>query len=211
MKFNLDLNSVKYIKINYKDVNGNICSTKAALKRIDDREILACRKFEDGIKVETPQNITLCVVCNDGLYQTKTVLKSVENDEPYTFFILETPAAIDYQQNREYFRVAVNYDCIFTTSSYYETRQLKAQTFDISANGISLIFPIHEISMEKAKLYITINNRDIEANLKFVRSEKVEKGYKFSFMFSKISTADQDFIAQTCIQKQLEQRRRSIY
>ena len=65
--------------------------------------------------------------------------------------------------------------------------------------------------MEKAKLYITINNRDIEANLKFVRSEKVEKGYKFSFMFSKISTADQDFIAQTCIQKQLEQRRRSIY
>ena len=211
MKFNLDLNSVKYIKIIYKDINGRLSSTKAALKSIDNREIMACRKFEDGIQAETPQNITLSIVCSDGLYQTKTVLKSIENDEPYTFFYLETPSTIDYQQNREYFRVSVDYDCIYSTSSYYETKQIKTRTFDISANGISLIFPVHEVSMENARLYLTIDNRDIEVNLKFVRSEKIDKGYKFSFMFSKISNADQDFIAQTCIQKQLEQRRRSIF
>lgn len=211
MKFNLDLNSVKYMKISYKDFNNNSCSTKVALKQINDREILACRKFENGLKLNTPQEVTLSIVCNDGLYKTKTVLKSVENDEPYTFFILETPSGIEYQQNREYFRVALDYECIYATSSYYETKQINVKTYDISANGISLIFPIHEISVEKARLYIKINDRDIEAQLKFVRSEKVDTGYKFSFMFSKISTQDQDFISQLCIKKQLEQRRRAIY
>lgn len=211
MKFNLDLNSVKYMKISYKDFNNNSCSTKVALKQINDREILACRRFENGLKLNTPQEVTLSIVCNDGLYKTKTVLKSVENDEPYTFFILETPSGIEYQQNREYFRVALDYECIYATSSYYETKQINVKTYDISANGISLIFPIHEISVEKARLYIKINDRDIEAQLKFVRSEKVDTGYKFSFMFSKISTQDQDFISQLCIKKQLEQRRRAIY
>ena len=211
MKFNIDLNSVKYIKINYKDSNENSCFTKAALKKVNDREILACRRFEDGLMVETPQEVTLSIVCNDGLYRTKTVLKSAENDEPYTFFILETPSGIEYQQNREYFRVALNYDCIYTTSSYYETKQIKVQTYDISANGISLIFPIHEVSVENAKLYLKINDREIETRLKFIRSEKSDDGYKFSFMFSKISVSDQDFISQLCIKKQLEQRRRFIY
>jgi len=211
MKFNLDLNSVKYIKISYKDLDGNSCSTKAALKQINDRETMACRRFEDGLKIETPQEVTLSIVCTDGLYRTKTILKSVENDEPYTFFILETPSGIEYQQNREYFRVALNYECVYATSSYYETKQMKVQTYDISANGVSLIFPIHEISVENAKLFLRINDKDIETKLKFVRSEKFDNGYKFSFMFSKISVHDQDYISQLCIKKQLEQRRRAIY
>ena len=210
MKFNLDLNSVKYIKILYQDAVGNPATAKVALKRVDNREILTCTKFEEGLEIPTPQEIILSIICNDGLYRTKTKLKSDENDEPYTFFILETPSGIEYQQNREYFRVAVKYDCTYSTSTYYETKQIKAQTYDISANGVSLIFPIHEISVNNANLCLKINDKEINTKLKFIRSEKCENGYKFSFMFSKISTSDQDYISQVCIKKQLEQRKYAI-
>lgn len=210
MKFNLDLNSVKYIKLLYMDSNSSPCTIKAALKQVSDKEMLACRKIENGLDIETPQDITLSIICNDGLYRTKTTLRSVENDEPYTFFILSPPQGLEYQQNREFFRVSVSYNCVYTTRSYYETKELKGETVDISANGVSILFPIHEISVENARVRISINNRLVETAVNFIRSEKVDNGYKFSFAFNKLSKTDQDFISQVCIQKQLEQRRNSI-
>ena len=84
MKFNLDLNNIKYIKIMFNEESG-FRSLKAAVKSINEREITANAKYEEDIEVKTPLEITLSVVCSDGLYCTRTVLKSFEKDEPYMF------------------------------------------------------------------------------------------------------------------------------
>ena len=210
MRFNFKLEEIKYIKIIYKDNNGTGCVTKAGIKKFDDREILACGKFENGLNIETPQEIVLSVVCNDGLYRTKTLLKSVENDEPYVFFILETPNGIDYDQNREYFRVPVKYNCIYKVKDNNEIREIAAITYDISANGISIITPNHFISENLSELIINIDGISINTKIKYIRSEKVNEGYRLSFSYVGISELDRDYISQVCIKKQLEQRRTAI-
>lgn len=207
MRFNFKLEEIKYIKIIYKDNNGTGCVTKAGIKKFDDREILACGKFENGLNIETPQEIVLSVVCNDGLYRTKTLLKSVENDEPYVFFILETPNGIEYEQNREYFRVPVKYNCIYKVKDNNEIREIAAITYDISANGISIITPNHFISENLSELIINIDGISINTKIKYIRSEKVNEGYRLSFSYVGISELDRDYISQVCIKKQLEQRR----
>lgn len=210
MKFNLNLEDIKYIKILYKNYNENPCTVKAAMKSVNEREIIACAKFDDGLKVETPQEVTLSVVCNDGLYRTKTKLKSVDNEDPYIFFALETPQGLEYQQNREYFRVPAQYSCVYTISTEDKIKEFKTHTLDISANGISIFMPVHEISNEESAIEIAFNDITIASRIKYVRSEKVEGGYKLSFTYTAISNLDRDFISQVCIKKQLEQKRNSI-
>ena len=209
MKFNLNLDDIKYIKILYKDINANPCTTKAAIKSVNQREIIACARFEDGLELETPQEIILSIVCKDGLYRTKTKLKSIDNAEPYIFFALETPQNVEYQQNREYFRVLAEYNCIYTITSENQIKKFTTHTYDISANGVSIVMPVHEISTDDADIEIDFNNIKIAAKIKYVRSEKLEDGYKLSFTYSGISNLDRDFISQVCIKKQLEQKRKS--
>lgn len=210
MRFNLNLEDIKYIKILYSDINGNPVSVKVAIKSVNEREILACGKFEDGLTINVPQEITLSFVCNDGLYRTKTKLKSIENDDPYTFFALETPQGLEYQQNREYFRVTAEYDCIYSIINDGKIREFPTRTFDISANGISIFLPMHIISQDDCEISILINGKKITAKIRFIRSEKVDSGYKLSFTYTKISEQDRDFISQVCIKKQLEERKKSI-
>ena len=105
MKFNLNLDNINYIKIVYKDRDENTCCTKAAIKNMSEREIFACAKFEEGLNIQTPQEISLSFVCENGLYRTNTTLKYLEKDAPYIFFGIKTPLGLEYQQNREYFRV----------------------------------------------------------------------------------------------------------
>lgn len=207
MKFKFDLEDIKYIKILYKDTDDNPATIKAAIKRIDEKEIFACSKFEEGLYIETPQEITLSIICGDGLYRTKTKLKSIENDEPYTFFALESPLGLEYQQNREYFRVSAQFPCIYTVGS----QEFKTQTCDISANGVSIVLPAHLITENDSMLALTFDGITIETQVRYVRSEKIEDGYKLSFTFTKISELDRDFISQVCIKKQLEQKRNSIH
>jgi len=209
MRFNLKLEDIKYIKILYIDSQNQSNLTKAALKKIDEREILACAKFENGIDIETPQEVVLSLICNDGLYRTKTKLKSVEEDDPYVFLFLETPLGIEYQQNREYFRVKANYECVYKVND--ETSPIKAKAFDISANGVSILLQNHVINDDLSKLIIKINGRDIETMVRYVRSEKIETDYRVSFAFAKISEQDRDFISQVCIQNQLVQRRNTLF
>lgn len=211
MKFNLNLNDIKYVKILYKNELGNPSSTKAALKRANEHEFLACTKFEDGLNIETPQTITLSIICNDGLYRTKTELKKIENDEPYTFFVLAPPSGIEYQQNREYFRVAVGFDCIFSAWSKDGDINIKAKTYDISANGVSIITKEDIAPIGDSDLSVLINGIEIRSRVRFVRSEKINDEYKHSFFFTNISNNDRDFISQVCIKKQLEAKRNSIY
>ena len=45
MKFNLNLDSINYIKIVYSDRNGSPHCVKAAIKRMGEKEIFACAKI----------------------------------------------------------------------------------------------------------------------------------------------------------------------
>jgi FKBP-type peptidyl-prolyl cis-trans isomerase len=93
-----------------KEDNSSI-TVRAAIKDINEREIIACTKYDASLEVKTQQEVVVSFISDDGIYRTKTNLKSFENDEPYTFFYLETPDNIEYHQNREYFRVPMVCDC----------------------------------------------------------------------------------------------------
>ena len=85
MSFDLNLNNIKYIKISYKNTENEISTIKAILKKIEKSEILACIKAEENLKLTTPQEITLNIVCSEGLYKATTILKKIEIDTPYNF------------------------------------------------------------------------------------------------------------------------------
>ena len=208
MKFNLNLEDIKYIKILYKDNNGSPCTHKAAIKSVTEKEFLICGKFEDDLRIAAPQEVTLSIVCNDGLYRTKTKLKYTYNEEPYVFFALEVPQGLEYQQNREYFRVAADYECVYTVETT-NRREYKSHVCDISANGVSIILPFHDVA-DEAEIEISFDEIKIAAGIRYVRSEKVDEGYKLSFTYSAISNLDRDFIAQICIKKQIEQKRNAL-
>lgn len=207
MKFNLNIENIKYIKVLYKDNNGEPSSLKGAIRRVTEREMLICAKFEEGLFAPTPQEITLSIICNDGLYRTKTKLRSIDNEDPYAFLVLDPPQGLEYQQNREYFRVLADYRCDYLPDG---VNRIKASTFDISANGVSIIVDTHLISKTDSELDIAIDGRNIKTKVRYVRSEKVDEGYKISFMFSNISENDRNYISQICIKKQLEQRRKGL-
>lgn len=210
MRFNLDLKDIKYVKVLYNDEFGDMVTIKAALKNITEREITICSKFEDGCNIVYPQTVILSIVCSDGLYKTKAKLKKIENDEPYSFFYLETPDGVEYQQNREYFRIRETRPCTYLVEKDYDEISLEGETFDISANGISIILPTLVVSETPAQLKISMPEKEITTKVNYVRSEKLDKGYKISFSYLNMSNPDKDYISQVCIKKQLEQKR-SIY
>ena len=210
MKFTFNLEDIRYIKILYLDNNNSPHTVKGAVKSINDREIVSCIKFQENIDVKYNQNVTLSIICNEGLYRTETRLKSVDIEEPYIFFILDTPQGMEFQQNREYFRVPGAYNCAYYIHSEDGTTCLTGKTFDISANGVSIIVPVHAVSKENSELEIMINERTVRAYAKCVRSEETADGYKLSFTFEQISNSDRDYISQICIKKQHEQKRNSL-
>lgn len=211
MKFNLNLEEIKYAKILCKDISETPFIIKGAIKNINDREIILCAKFEDIPIIQTPQEISLSIVYPDGLYRTKTNLKSISKDEPYIFAALEIPHELEYQQNREYFRIPCRCKAQYYVKSADKFVDFETQTYDISANGVSIIIPMLIVSEEDSRLIIWFDNKKLETRVQYIRSEKVENGYKISFAFIKMSESDKDFISQVCIKKQLEQRRNSLY
>lgn len=210
MKFNLDLENIKYIKILYKDINNKPCFKKAILKSINERELLACARYETNHIIEFPQEIIISFICNDGLYRTKTVLNKIEKDEPYNFFIIEPPAGIEYQQNREYFRVSTSIDCTYYVHSNNDIINLPAKTYDISANGISIDIKTPLIPQDDAGIIIDINGQKINTKIRFVRKEQINNIYRLSFFYTNITENDRNIISQFCLKKQFEQKRNSI-
>lgn len=210
MKFNLSLESIKYVKISYRDIDGDPCTVKAAIKKLDSREVLACAKFEDDIEILTPQEVVLSIVCNEGLYKTKTLLRKADSDAPYIFFSLETPQGLEYTQNREYFRVNVEYECNYKVLKNSELKTIPCKTVNISANGVSIEVPTLTISEEEPELEIKINNKVVKTKIRYIRSERCGSKYLISFTYVNISESDRDVISQACIKRQLEQKRNSI-
>ena len=203
MKFNLTFDNINYIKIVYGDKQNNACCTKAAIKNMNDREIYACAKFDDGLYIQTPQEITLSFVCENGLYTTTTTLKYIENASPFVFFSIKTPIDIEYQQNREYFRVRMDEDVILS----FNNNSISCKAYDISANGICVIVPQGIDIPEEVKLDILFEPKDIKTKAKLIRKDLEENIFKVSFEFVGMSEADVDLISQKCIKKQLEYKR----
>ena len=203
MKFNLNFENINYIKIVYKNRDDETCCTKAAIKRIGEREIFACAKFDEGINIQTPQDVTLSFICDNGLYRTNTVLKFIEPDEPYVFFTLKTPDELEFQQNREYFRVKL------TESAYiiHNGKIIPCKTCDISANGVRLILPEQISGLDEVVINILFKPKDVRAKAKYVRTDDEDGIIKTSFQFIDLPESDVDIISQKCIQKQLEAKR----
>lgn len=211
MKFSFNLDDIKYIKIAYKDNNGFFHSVKAGIKNINDREMTICSKFEDGLDIETPQDIILNIVCKDGLYKTKTTLKSIENDLPYTFLFLNTPQGFEYQQNREYFRVPIDINCVYSVRQNNDFIRINAKTINLSANGICISATKLLTTEQDAYVSLPTEQKTIDIRVKYIRSEATKDGYLLSFSFVNIPESDRDIISQICIKKQLEQRRTSLF
>lgn len=207
MKFNLSVESIKYVKILYANSDGCPVSVKAAIKKADENELVTCIKQEEALELQTPQTVTLSIICAEGLYRTKTVLKSCLFNGIYNIFCLETPSNLEFQQNREYFRVLGNYKCVYYVNNNGQTAAFDSETADISANGVSIILPVHVFSEEDSEIELMIEERLITAKIAYVRSEKLDNGYKLSFKFTEISNKDKDYISQVCIKKQLEEKR----
>lgn len=210
MSFNLNLENILYMKIMYKDIYGDFCPVKSAIKSINEKEMLICSKYIENLQIEFPQEIMLSIICNDGLYKTKATVRRMEKEEPYIFWFVETPQGLEYQQNREYFRIVAEYDCIYSLKTGENVEEIFSKTVNISANGVSITAEEYAVSNQDAALLININGRKIQTKIKFIRSDKIDDGYKLSFKFTDISEGDRDFISQTCIKKQLEDRRNAL-
>ncbi|MBE7710774.1 MAG: hypothetical protein E7Z92_01400 [Cyanobacteria bacterium SIG31] len=212
MRFNFKVEDIKYVKILYKDHTDTPATVKGGIKRISEREILVCTKFIEELLLINPQEVVISFICSDGLYRTKTFLKSIENAEPYILLVLQTPQGMEYEQNREYFRVSVEYDCTCEIKDNENIKELNGKTIDLSANGICAKFSTPFLSASEVNLKLYIENRVIELASRIVRNEIAEDNtFKASFAFTKVLDSDRDFISQICIKKQLEQKRNSLY
>lgn len=210
MKFNLNLDSINYIKIVYKDRSERTCCKKAAIKFMGEREIVACIKYEEGIHVSAPQEVLLSFVCNNGLYRTTTTLKYFEIRDPYIYFTLQTPDGLEYQQNREYFRVRMQEKVVLSYKEKGEFIHTPCTTYDISANGIRLELPHKIDSIEDVYIKILFPNHELKTKAKFVRFDDEDDILKSAFRFVDLQENDMDFISQKCIQKQLEYKRSGL-
>lgn len=203
MKFNLDTDSINYIKIVFKDSQNNTCCKKAAIKRMNEREIFACAKVDNELYLQTPQNILVSFVCENGLYRTSSVLKYVENKDDYVYFALKTPEGIEYQQSREYFRVKMDENATIS----FDNNIIQCKVHDISANGARFIMP-QKVSMpEEVTIDILFSPKSIKTRAKFVRYDEEDGILKASFHFKHMLESDMDIISKKCIQKQLEYKR----
>ena len=215
MKFALDINNVNYIKIVYKDVSGTSHCSKAIVKQIGEKEIIACTKADIKPKIDTPQEVNLSFACDDGLYKATTILKYISNlydDDSYVYFRLKTPEEIEYHQDREYFRVRAGIKVIiyYNQPDTEQTQSLECYAYDISANGIRVWFMEPTDISQNVKLEILFDGRKIYTNAHCVRTDFENKISMLSFKFNGIKEQDVDYISQFCIKKQLEIKRSQL-
>lgn len=203
MKFSFSIDDIKYIKIKYQDNDNNICESKALVKYLNNVNIIAITKSEKEIYIKTPQEIELSIICNDGLYKTKSNLITTSHDEEYMFFTIALPQGCEYEQHREYFRVPVAFPCEYTIKN----KTYKSETVDISASGVKIYSPVENEPDLYSDITIYVNNKPISITAKFIRKEQIEFGYRLAFHFDSIKESDRDIIAQACIQRQLELKR----
>lgn len=211
MKFNLNLDNINYVKLLWQDINGIPYCRKAAIKFMGDKEMCLCTKFEGkGFRILTPQVVTVSFACENGLYRTTDELKSYEIRDSYVYFTLATPQGLEFQQNREYFRIKLAEKAQLSFRVNNEIRRIDCTTHDISANGIRLLVPEKIENLNDVLIRVAFKKREFRAKAKFVRFDDEDNLLKASFTFIELPTNEMDFISQTCIQKQLEYKRNSV-
>lgn len=210
MRADINIEHIKYTKLFCKDIDGKNHELNAHVKYLKENEILINTTFLENIEISTEQEIKLNIVCIDGVYNLTTNIIKMENDRPYTFFYLKKPKQTEFQQKREYFRVLANYNCTYKLILNNEYTRYETKTYDISANGVSIILPEIIIPERDAEISININNKIVTPKVKYIRNEKINENYKLSFQFIEIIENERDYISQTCFKKQLEQRKNSL-
>lgn len=206
MNFNLNLDDIKYVKLVYKDKNECAHCVKAAIHNINERQLFVCVKQEDFISIPFPQEIIISFICENGLYRTKTDLTFVEFKESHIFFSIKTPQGLEYQQNREYFRVKMNEKAIL----YFPNTKIDCSIYDISASGIRLILDKKYDIPEKVEIEMIFPSRNIRVKAKFVRFDEENEHIKAACHFYSLPENIRDLISQICIQKQLTDKRNSL-
>ena len=201
MKLNFNLEDIKYLKISYfKGDKEEVI--KLALKEKRENEFIAIGPAMDTLAIRTPQKISIGFVCHDGLYTTSANLKEVSAQDGYTYFVIKNPETLDYQQNREYYRILVDYDCIYTVYSDDGTESYSATTYDLSAGGVSIIMEENAISRDECSIVIMIPGGDLKSHLKFMRCDVHEDNYKLSFEFTDLSERDYQRLNELCVNEQ---------
>jgi len=203
MQLSFNLEDISYLKMEYFE--GEIERTlKLAIKEKKENEFIAVCETNGLSYIETPQKVAIDFIAHDGLYKTHTMLKEIRNEGEYTYFVIDNPASLDYQQNREYYRVIVEYDCIYSVDTENGTESFNAVTYDLSAGGVSIIMDENIISQEEMSIVICMTERNIKSHLKFIRCERFEESqYKLSFEFTDLAEKDYEILQNLCVTKQL--------
>lgn len=201
MKFNFDLESIKYLEIEYYS-NNRKKNFKLALSEKKENEFIAVTEnvIDD---IDEQQEVEISFIDISGLYKTTTRIKEIYTENDRTYFIIENPKSLDYTQNRNDFRILAEYDCIYTIDTEYGIQSYNATTYDISAGGVSITLEENILSLDESSILIFINSKNIKSHLKFLRCEAIEDAFRFVFEFTDLSDADYDFLKEFCIQEQL--------
>lgn len=211
MKFDLNSENINYIKLTYKDKDGFAHCIKSAIRFINSFEILASAKLEEeDISIITPQEIDLGIACDNGLYKAKTTLTRVEKEKSYILFSMRKPTDMEYQQNREYFRVKLQEDANIIFEENEQEIKIPAITYDISANGVRIELDRHFAFPEEVNILLFLPQKMIDVKAKYIRTDNEDDVIKASFSFENLSQPDLDYISQICFQKQLEERRKNL-
>ena len=205
MKLNFNLEDIKYLKLEYKKDDRDYVA-KIALKEKRENDFVAIVPLGSECPKQTIQKVGLTFVCNDGIYKTVATVKEVFDDEMYHNIVINNPESLDYQQNREYYRILAEYDCIYTVETSDGIESFNAVTYDISAGGVSIITSENIVPTRETSLVIFMPDRDLKTHLQFVRCEALEDGnYKLSFIFTDLPQKDFEMLSQLCVNKQLSQ------
>lgn len=210
MKFNLNSENINYLKITYKDNDGFAHCVKTAIRYLNDFEILVSKKSEEFLQISLPQEVEIGIACDNGLYKAKTILKRIESDNPYILFSLKKPEEIEYQQNREFFRIKIQEDANIIFEENGQEIAVSALTYDISANGVRIELDNNFAFPENVRLLLFLLQRQIDLQAKYIRTDDDDNVIKASFSFINIAPADLDYISQICIQKQIQERRKNL-
>ena len=202
MRLSFNLENINYLEITCV-VGGKVQLLKLAVREKREFDFHAIVPSLGNVRIETPQEVLLKFVCKDGVYKTNTKLKEVIEEGGNTCFVIENPKTLDYQQNREYFRILAEYECVYTVDTEDGIESLEAVTYDISAGGVSIIVDRSLFSTDESSILIMIPERHIRSHLKFVRCEAYENSYKISFEFTDLSKTDFDFLSEMCVDAQL--------
>lgn len=210
MKFNLSEENVNYVKITYADKENFSHCIKSAVRLIGGTEILVSTKFEEDVFIPVPQDVDIGIACDNGLYKAHTVLRKVEFEDPYTLLSLKKPEEVEFQQNREYFRVKIQENAIISYENGEEQVKLSALTYDLSAKGVRIEIDEEIDFPAQVTISLFFQNKIIVAPSEFIRNDNEDNILKASFRFTDISQSDLDFISQVCFKKQIEDRRKNF-